>query len=133
LGLSPLRYFVVQGNSVGRSPDRIRSLLYFPAFDAIKIGIDSIGDDIGALGMHPSFTLVAHNPLLAVIGKVEVDLFAVETVELLFVLLQALTAEVLDIVLVVGVILGILVLRADLVAAYVGASVARFSWQRAAL
>lgn len=129
MGLPPLGYFVIQGNSVGRPSDRVRSLLYFPAFDAIKVGIDSIGDDIGALGMHPSFALVAHNPLLAVIGKVEVDLFAVETVELFFVLLEALAAEVLDIVLVVGVILGILVLRTNLVTAYVGASVARFGWQ----
>jgi hypothetical protein len=50
--------------------------------------------------VHPPLALVAHDPLLAVVAEVEVDLLAVEAVGFLLVLLDAVRAEVLDVVVV---------------------------------
>ena len=67
--------------------------------------------------MHPSFTLVTHNPLLAIISGLEIDLFAVEAVELLFVLFDALRTQILNIVLIVLIVLCMLIGRAYLITA----------------
>ena len=69
--------------------------------------------------MDPPFALVAHDPLLAVVAKIEVDLLAVETKTLLLVLPQAHLAQIFSIVLVGEVVLAGLVGLTDLVAAYV--------------
>ena len=67
--------------------------------------------------MHPSFALVTHDPLLSIICGLEIDLLAVEAVKLLFVLLDALRAQILNIVLVVLIVLCMFVQRAYLIAA----------------
>lgn len=77
----------------------------------------SIGGEVSALRMHPPFALVAHDPLLAVISRLEIDLLAVEAVQLFFVLLEALRTQVLNFVLILLVELCIFVGRTYLVAA----------------
>jgi len=124
LSLPSLWYFVVKGNSVGRSSNRVSNLLNLSALDATKTGINSVSQDVSTFCVDPSLALVTHDPLFAIIGKVEIDLFTVYAIELFLVLLQALITQILHVVFIVSVVLGILILRADLIAAYVRASVA---------
>jgi hypothetical protein len=67
--------------------------------------------------VHPLLTLVTHDPLLAIVAEVEVDLLAVEAIGLFLVLLDAVAAEVLDVVLAGQFEFGGFVGLADLVAA----------------
>jgi len=99
-------------------------LLNLSALDATKTGINSVSQDVSTFCVDPSLALVTHDPLFAIIGKVEIDLFTVYAIELFLVLLQALITQILHVVFIVSVVLGILILRADLIAAYVRASVA---------
>lgn len=69
--------------------------------------------------MHPPLALIAHDPLLAVVGKVEVDLLAVQAEGLFLILLDAVRAEILDVVLVGLVVLGQFVRFAYLIAAHI--------------
>lgn len=124
MSLPSLWYFVVKGNSVGRSSNRVSNLLNLSALDATKTGINSVSQDVSTFCVDPSLALVTHDPLFAIIGKVEIDLFTVYAIELFLVLLQALITQILHVVFIVSVVLGILILRADLIAAYVRASVA---------
>lgn len=65
--------------------------------------------------MAPPFTLVAHDPFLAVVGELKIDLFAVKTIKFLLVLFQARSTQVFDVVLVVLIVFSVLVITADLV------------------
>jgi len=66
--------------------------------------------------VHPSFALITHDPLFPIIGGLEIYLLAVEAVELLFVLFDALGAQILNIVLIDLIVLCMLVQRAYLIA-----------------
>ena len=120
LRLPPLGHLRVVSRRITVPPGRGRdsqSNLNLLAFEAIEDGGVISGIKICALGMHPPFALVAHDPLLAVVAKVEVDLLAVEAEALLLVLPHAELAQIFGIVLVGEVVLAGLVGLTDLVAA----------------
>jgi len=48
--------------------------------------------------MHPSLTLIAHDPLFAVIRVIEIDLVAVQAISLFAVLLHAFWTQILSII-----------------------------------
>lgn len=73
--------------------------------------------------MYPSFTLITHDPLLAVVTEVEVDLLAIQAKGLFLVLTQAIRTQALHVVLMGEVVLAWLVGLADLVAADIGVGV----------
>lgn len=73
--------------------------------------------------MHPSLTLITHDPFLAIIAEIEVDLFAIKAKGLFFVLTEAIRAEAFHVVLVGKVVFGLLIGLADFVAADVGVRV----------
>jgi hypothetical protein len=72
--------------------------------------------------VNPPLALVTHNPLLTIISRLEVNLFAVKTVQLLFVLFQTYLTQTFHIVLVGEIVLGRLISRTNLVTANVRVS-----------
>lgn len=124
LGLPPFGYLaaVVPGGIAVPSTGRCRiGDLNLLALQAVENGSVVARVEVRALGVHPALALVAHDPLLAVVAEVEVDLLAVEAEGLLLVLAQAVGTQPLDVIFVGEVVLAGLVGRTDLVAADVGA------------
>ena len=80
--------------------------------------------------MHPSLALIAHNPLFPIIAEIKINLFAVETIEIILVLFEALRTKVLYIVLVSLVVFGVFKEWAYFVAADVWTSVSGFGGRR---
>jgi len=104
----------------GVSAASVQWYFYFFASQTVEVGVGVVlGVEISALSVHPTLTLLALYPLFAVISALEVDLFAVETIELLLVLHQTLLTQILDIVLMSQVVLRCLVLATNLIAAHV--------------
>ena len=80
--------------------------------------------------MDPSLTLIAHNPLFPIIAEIKINLFAVETIEIILVLFEALRTKILYIVLVSLVVFGVFKEWAYFVAADVGTSISGFCERR---
>lgn len=94
--------------------------VYFFAANAAEGEVVVGGDEVCALGVDPLFAVVAHDPLFAVICFLEVDLFAVDAVIFLGVLIEAALAKVFFTVLMLLVGFGELVEGTDFIAADVG-------------
>jgi hypothetical protein len=103
LGLPAFRHFGgVPGGVVGPAGGCGGGLrdFYLLALEAVEDAVVGVGVVVGALSVDPPLALVAHDPLLAVVAEVEVDLLAVEAVALLLVLPHACLAKTFNVVLV---------------------------------
>lgn len=127
LSLPPLWYFadIVPRSIAVPSIGRCSACdLYLLAPQTIEDGRVVARVKISAFRVHPPFALVAHDPFLAVVAAIEVDLLAVQAEGLLLVLAEAVGTQALHVVLVGEVVLARLVGLADLVAADVGVGAA---------
>lgn len=102
--------------------------LYLLAFQTIEDGSVVARIEISAFRVDPSLAFVTHDPLLAIIAEIEVDLLAIQTEGLFFVLAETVSTQAFHVVLMGEVVLAGLVGLADLVAADVGVGVGFWSF-----
>lgn len=80
--------------------------------------------------MYPSQAVVTHDPFFAVISSLKVDLFAIEAVKLLLVLLFTFRAKILRVILIRLIVFCVLVFSADLIAADIDVALFYFFGRR---